>query len=165
MKKMFELNFEEVFTKIEGETQNSLNGEILENAMNFIAYLKKSGRTCMLPNGGHPEFYFTDELSCLIVYSKFVNDPSEWWNICCCQSINDVYEHDDFLVDESVKEFAQNKVWKCIGCNGCNAPGGRRRTVFGKVFDNACCNLWQFISPNADDLNKIIKFKITVLVM
>ena len=91
--------------------------------------------------------------------NRFVYDPNSSWNICCWQYNDDVFELDNFPVDESVKEYARANVWKCIGCHigdgGCPTPGGARRTVFGKKFENACCNLFQLANPDSDELEKI----------
>jgi len=136
--------------------------------MDLLDYLKESGRTWTMSDY-HPEFYYMDEMTCLIALSKspldeatlnhirgmvegagnrWVYDPSSSWNICCWQHDDDIYELDSFPVDEGVKEFARENVWKCIRCGGCGAPGGGHRTVFGKEFDNACCNVFQFANPD-----------------
>ena len=166
-----------VFAKIVDETKTYLKGDNLRIAMDLLAYLKESGRTWVLSEH-HPEFYYMGELTCLFAYMKFsldetklanmrrmieeagnrwVYDPSSSWNICCWQHDDDIYEHDGFPVDEDFKKFARDNVWKCIRCGGCDAPGGRSRTVFGKVFDNACCNVFQFANPDDEMLAYIKK--------
>ena len=177
---MSEENNAEVFAKIEEETKKYLSGDNLKNALDFIAYLRESGRTWVFSEY-NPEFYYMGELTCLIVYLKyaldettlnemrrkiedagnrFVYDPSSSWNICCWQHKDDIYEHDDFPVDEGLKEFARENVWKCIRCHadgGCGTFGGGHRTVFGKEFDNACSNVFQLANPNEKELGYIIK--------
>jgi len=165
----------DVFAKIEEETRTYLNGDNLRSALDFLAYLRESGRTWIFTEY-HPEFDYMGELTCLIAYSKsaldeatlaeirrkieaagnrFVYDPTSSWNICCWQNEDNIYEPDRFPVAEDLKEFARTNVWKCIDCGGCGAPGGGRRTVFGKEFDNACCNLFQFANPDDEMLEHI----------
>ena len=147
---MSEQNHEAVFAKIEEGTKKSLSGDRLVNALDFITYLKNGGRTWDFE--WHPEFYYLDELTCLISFQE------AGWNICCWQHEDDIYELDDFPVDESVKEFARAKVWKCISCGGCDVPGGGRRTIFGEKHDSGvCCNVFQFINPGGEELEKIKK--------
>jgi len=167
----------EVFAKIEEETRTYLSGDNLRIALDFIAYLRESGRTWVLSDY-HPEFYYMGELTCLIAYRKsaldkatirklrrkikkagnrFEYDPSSSWNICCWQHEDDIYEPDGFPADEGLKEFARANVWKCIRCGGCDAPGGGCRTVFGKEYDNACCNVFQLANPDDEMLEHIKK--------
>lgn len=160
--KMSEENNIEVFAKIEEDTRNSLSGDMLGNALDLLAYLKESGRTWMYHSAIHPEFYYMGELTCLLAYSKFYEklgqyDQSPSWNICCWQHENDIYELDSFPVDESVKEFAWAKVWKCFNCGGCDNPGGGCRRIFGKEYDGVCCNVFQFVNPDNEELEKIKK--------
>jgi hypothetical protein len=173
---MSEKNNAEVFAEIEEETKNFLSGEKLKNALDLLSYLKESGRTWVFPTDGHPEFYYMNELTCLLAYSnygeedlsairrsieeagnRFEDVASPCWTICCWQHGDDIYELESFPVDEGVKEFAQLNVWKCIYCGGCDAPGGRHRAVFGKEYENACCNVFQFGNPDSEDLKNIKK--------
>jgi hypothetical protein len=175
--KISENNYVEVFAKIVDETKTYLSGENLRIALDLLDYLKSSGRTWVLSEY-HPEFYYMDELSCLFAYMKvalseetiatmrqmienagnhFVYDPVSSWNLCFWQNDDDLYEPDGFPVDEDLKKFAQDNVWKCIRCGGCDAVGGIRRVVFGKEFDNACCNLFQLANPDDEMLVYIKK--------
>jgi hypothetical protein len=170
-------NSAEIYSKIEEETRTFLKGENLRIALDLLAYIKTSGRSWVLSEH-HPEFYFMGELSCLIAYMKFplsedmlvnmrrmieeagnrfVYDPTSSWNLCFWQNDNDLYEPDGFPIDEDVKEFARANVWKCIRCGGCGKPGGIRRTVFNKVYDNACCNVFQLANPDDKMLEYIKK--------
>ena len=175
---MSDQNSAEVFAKIEEEAQTYLNGDNLKNALNLFAYLKESGRTWILSEY-HPEFYYMGELTCLVAYSKssfdettlshirrkiedagnrYVDLSSSYWNICCWQHEDDIYELDSFPVDENVKEYARANVWKCVGCHtdgGCGGAG--HRMVFGKEFDNACCNVFQLTNPDEKELGYIKK--------
>jgi len=172
---MSENNKTEVFAKIESEVRTYLKGQNLRIAQELLAYLKESGREWTFDY--HPEFYYMGELTCLFAISKstldeaklgkirqmieeagnrFVYDPTSSWNLCFWQNDDDLYEPDGFPVGEDVKEFARTNVWKCIRCGGCGSPGGGRRTVFGKDFDNACCNVFQLANPD-DEMLKHIK--------
>lgn len=153
------------YLQTEDSLKETLSGGLLINALDFVAYLKDSGRTC-LPKAfaanfelvRHPEFYYMGELSCLICdETKNENNPFGWWQICCWQCECDIYELDSFPVDESLKEFTRNNVKKCFGCGGCDAPGGSRRTVFGIEYDGVCCNIFHFQNPDGAILENIKK--------
>jgi len=167
-----------VFQQIERETQTYLKGEQLKVARMFLDYIKTSGRTWLLEEGGHPEFYYKGELTSLVAFAKtvmdeeetgrlralvegagnrFVYEPGSSWNLCCWQHDDDIAVPPGFSVDEGLIAFAQSHVWKCIPCGGCDAPGGLRREVFGKTFDNACCNVYQFANPDEGMMKDIIR--------
>ena len=169
---------ENLFFAIEAEIKAHLNGDNLKISLDFLAYLKGSGMTWDFPTDGHPEFYYIDKLTCLFAFTKdemdeatldktrqmiesagnrFVYDPSSTWNICCWQCECDIYEPGNFQVGEDLKEFALDNVWKCISCGGCDTPGSHPRTVFGKEYASACCNVFQFINPDSETMEKIIK--------
>ena len=177
---MSEHNDKDTIVKIEEEIRTYLKGENLQIALDLLDYLKKSERTWVLSEY-HPEFFYKGEMTCLFAFHKstldeatinylrqmiegagnrWVYDPSSTWNICCWQHEDDIYEPDGFSVDEDVKEFARNNVWKCIRCHAdgsCGSLGGRHRVVFRKEFDNACCNLFQFGNPDDEMLEHIKK--------
>ncbi|MCL2188353.1 MAG: hypothetical protein FWC16_07580 [Defluviitaleaceae bacterium] len=179
--KMLADNNTAVFAKIEEEAKTYLKDEHLQIALDLLAYLRESGRTWIFDY--HPEFYYMDELNCLFAISKsamdedtlnnvrrmieeagnrFVHDPMSSWNLCFWQNDDDLYEPDGFLVGEEVKEFARQNVWKCIHCGGCDASGGSRRIVFGKEYNNACCNLFQFTNPDiemAEHIKKLMELQ------
>jgi len=144
---MSEENNTDVFAKIEEKIRDSQSGDNLKNALGLVAYLRESGRTCKF--GAHPEFYYMGEFTCLIVCEEFL--------VCCWEGECDLYEPDGFPVDDSLKEFARANVVKCFGCGGCDGLGPVRRTVFGKEYDGACCNIFHFHSPDGETLEKIIK--------
>ena len=177
--KMIDDNNADVFAKITEEAKTYLSGENLENALDLLVYLKDSGRTWILSEY-HPEFFYMGELTCLIAYLKspmdgetyeamrrqieeagnrFVYDPSSSWNICCWQNADDIYEPIEFPVSEDLKQYARANVWRCIGCHtgddGCPTPGGSRRTVFGREFQNACCNVFQLSNPDKNEMEHI----------
>jgi len=173
---MSENNSTTVFAKIEEEAKTYLKGDNLRIALELLTYLKESGREWAFDY--HPEFYYMGELTCLISISKsalsetklnkirrmieeagnrFVYDPISSWNLCFWQNKDDIYEPDGFSVGEDVKKFARTNVWKCIRCGGCDAVGGGRRTVFGKDFDNVCCNVFQFTNPDDEMVGHIKK--------
>jgi hypothetical protein len=174
---MQEQHITDDFIKIEEEAKTYLKGDNLRISLDLFVYLKESGRTWVLSEH-HPEFYFMGDLTCLIAYMKsaldeatvekmqrmiedagnrWVYDPSSSWNICCWQHDDDIYEPDGLAVDEDLKEVTKANGCKCIRCGGCGAPGGIRRTVFGKEFDNACCNVFQFANPDNEMLDYIKK--------
>ena len=176
---MLEGNNPEVFVKIQEEARKHLKGDNLKNVLNLLAYLNKSGRTWVLSEY-HPEFFYMDEMTCLFAFTKteldeetvnnlrqmiegagnrFVYDSSSSWNLCFWQNEDDIYEVENFPIDEDTKDYARENVWKCIGCHtgdgGCPTPGGARRVVFGKEFGNACCNVFQIANPDEKEVEHI----------
>ena len=148
---------ENMYTAAEDYVKNALSGEKLKNALDFIAYLKESGRTCDEPNP-HPHFAYMGMWSCLIIASKDKKDPLGFYFVCMWPGEHDVLECDSFPVEESVKEFARKNVKKCNKCYGeCFNLGGLRRTVFGKEFDGVCCNVFHINSPAGETLENVIK--------
>ena len=152
---------EDAFKKTEDFLRDALRGGMLRNALDFVAYLKESGRTCKIsvyPNSVHPMFHYMGEFTCLFACFKDNSDQSDQWFICCWEGECDLYEPDGFPMDESLKEFARENVKKCFNCGGCDAPlGPVRRTIFGKEYDDACCNIFHFHNPDCETLEKIIK--------
>ena len=169
----------DVFVKIEEEARYYLKGDNLRIALDLLSYLRESGRTWILSEH-HPEFFYMGEMTCLFAFMKsaldeealsairqiiegagnrFVYDSSSSWTLCCWQHEDDIYELDSFPVNDDVKEYARANVWKCIGCHigdgGCPTPGGTHRIVFGKEFDNACCNVFQLANPDEKELEHI----------
>jgi len=56
----------------------------------------------------------------------------------------------DCLLDERMKETVWANVDLCGRCGGCGNPGGTRRLVLGKMFDNVCITALKFIDPDAE---------------
>jgi len=143
---MSEINNINIIAKIEDNIKAALDGDNKKNALDFVAHLMGTGMTPEITS--HPMFKYMDEFACLIVLiEKNENSPFGMW-FACCWGNYDVYEHDNFPVDEGLKEFAQANVKKCFNCGGCDTPKGCKM-IFGKEYDGVCCNVFHFDSPNS----------------
>jgi len=137
---------------IESKLKDTLSGNLLTNALDFVAYLKKNGMT----NDGS-RFYYRDELMCILIPFKDEHNPSG--GLCICDS--PFREHDGFPIDESVKEFARANVKKCENCGSGGSCGhkeqGATKAIFGKEYDNLCSSEIMFVNPDAGGMEKIKK--------
>ena len=132
---------------IEEKLKNSLSGDNLENALDFMAHMTKIGMTPKMEH--HPTFYYKDEWICLF---DAIDDNLM---ICSWPGTLDVTESANYLVDENVKAFAQGFVKKCFHCGGCGdsgSPGPMVRNIFGQAYDNVCCNIFHFWNPDGKQL-------------
>jgi len=148
------------YSQIKMKLNETLSGERLNDALNFVDYLHESGRTCEL-NENHPSavFKLADEYSCLVMYQECNDNSMGIWFILCWRNNRDVYEHESYSIDNNLKEFAQNNIKNCFDCGGCRSQGGEptRRSVFGKEYDNVCNDVFHFYSPEGENLKNVIK--------
>jgi hypothetical protein len=133
---------------IEEKLKDTLSGELLINALDFVAYLRSIGMT---PGEGETRFYYMGQFACIIIYD------SDWWMVCDCPT----KEHKSFPIDESVKEYAWASVKQCDKCGGADGCGhedmGAAKEIFGKRYENLCSSECHFFDPNGDDLVKLKK--------
>lgn len=61
----------------------------------------------------------------------------------------------NFPLDEHMKEIAWKNVDFCANCGSC--PGGARKTIFGKEFNNVCRTTMRFINPDVEALECVKK--------
>ena len=132
---------------IEDKLKNSLSGDNLNNALDFIAHMTKIGMTLKIK--GHPTFYYMDKWICLF---DAIGDN---FMICAWSGELDVTESANYSVNENLKEFARGFVKKCFNCRGCSDsdnPGPMIRDVFGQKHDEVCCNIFHFWNPNKNQI-------------
>jgi len=137
--------------KIENDLSDALSGSKLENALDFIAYMKASGMTPHTEHQG--AFEYRGEWVCIVCIIPLDGEPS--WVIFDNPLTSKL---DDFPVDSPLKEFAWANVNICTSCggsSGCGSQPGRRKTIFGKVFDNVCTSDVAFWNPDGVALDKI----------
>ena len=135
-------------TGIEDRLKGVLDGDMLDNALNFVAHLRSIGMT----SDSGSRFHYKDEYTCILVFFKDKMHPSGLWVICDCP----IEEYDGFPLDESLKEFARANVKICTGECGCsNWPRGGDKYIFGREFKSICSSEIQFLNPSAGELVKI----------
>jgi len=143
--------------KIENDIINALSGDKLESALNFIAYMKASGMTPHYEHQG--AFEYKGEWVCIICIIPLDGEPG--WVIFdnpLTSKFDDFPVYSDLPVDSDLKEFAWAHVNICTSCggsSGCGSQPGRRKTIFGKVFDNICTSDVAFWNPDGVALDKI----------
>ena len=77
------------------------------------------------------------------------------WTIWSDDSDSNWFE--DFPLDDHAKEIAWKNVDICGNCGGCDNPGGSRKTIFGKEFNNVCRTTMRFINPDIEALECVKK--------
>ena len=142
--------------KIEDSIRNVLAGDAQKNALEFASYLWAG---CMLFERG--KGYWEDKHYWMIKYKDayvcfiLINGAEdkiepEGWTIWSDDSDSAWYTN--VPLDERMKEIAWKHVDFCGKCGGCGHPGGSRKTIFGKDFDNVCITTMKFINPDAEAL-------------
>ena len=156
---------------IEENIEKFISGDALEDALNFVDYLKMNN--IMVVFSGHENVWHIrcekDEHICVIVlfddpftpicFYDGVTKQSGHWTIFWGDY--DKYEHYDVQVDDNFKEFCWASVHICENCP-CNNKMNMRKTIFGKDFENLChCSL-VFTNPDAaalEHIKKLVKMR------
>ena len=147
--------------KIENFINEVLTGDAQKNALDFITYLRASEMLFEKGKG-----YWEDKLYWLIKHKNeyvcfiLVNSSEdktepEGWTIWSDDSGSNWFEN--YPLDGHMKEIAWKNVDICGNCGGCNTPGGSRKTVFGKEFNNVCRTTMRFTNPDAEALECLKK--------
>jgi hypothetical protein len=151
--------------KIENFIGDTLTGDGRKNATDFFGYLLKHGLRFERGQG-----YLADKLYWMVkhndTYICFIlinggEDKTEpiGWNIWMNSNGSDYFI--DNTPDDRVKEIAWKHIDICGNCGGCDKPGGSRKTVFGKEFDNVCITPMRFDNPDTETVEcvkKLIEF-------
>ena len=146
--------------KIEDFIGEVLTGEDQKNALEFAAYLKASEMQ-FERGGGYWEgklywgISYKDESVCYILIGSEEKPGPGPWIIWSDDSGSNWFA--DFPLDEHMKEIAWKNVDMCGNCGGCSNPGGTRKTIFGKEFNNVCRTTMRFTNPDTETLEFIKK--------
>lgn len=152
---MQELTIEEY---IDGE----LSSEEQYVAKDFICYLKEKKFVFYKDNCAYwrDKIYYWvksgDECICFISIKNPEEKENHWtvWSA----DMGSGWLEDDF-VDDEVKEHAWKYVEHCGHCGSCG--GGRRKVIFGKVFDDVCGCTFRIDNPKEEDL-KLFKTMVEI---
>ncbi len=123
-----------------------------KNVLDFVNYLKANEMQFERGKGyWEDKLYwiikYKDEYVCFILINGFGSEEKfAPWTIWTDDSDSRCFS--DFPLDESSKEFAWKNIDFCGNCGGCDNPGGSRKTIFGKEFDNVCITTMRFINPD-----------------
>ena len=143
----------------EAHVAEYLSGELSAVASEFVAHLRASGMT-LTRGGGYWEnmCYWVathnGEYVCffLIGPESPNQDPNEFiiWSDNCGTAW---YENAE--IDETLKEAFWQNVDFCGSCGSCE--GGKRKTIFGREFDNVCMTTFRFDNPDCAAIKCAVK--------
>lgn len=142
--------------KIENMIGDVLTGDMQKNALKFFSYLIASDMLLERSKGYWADklywmVKYEDEYVCFILLNGSEDKAEhEGWTIWTDDSGSDCFV--DFTPDESMKEIVWNHIDTCARCGGCKHPGGSRKILFGKAFENVCVTAMKFINSDADTL-------------
>ena len=149
--------------KIENSIGEILTGDTQKNALEFASFLRAS--EMLLERGKdywEDKHYwmikYKDEYVCFILVGSEDKTEPESWIVWSDDSDSNWFAN--FPLDEHMKEIAWKNVDICGNCGGCKSrknPGGTRKTIFGKEFDNVCITTMSFTNPDAETLECIKK--------
>ncbi|GHV07212.1 hypothetical protein FACS189485_17140 [Spirochaetia bacterium] len=142
--------------RIENFIGGVLTGDVQKNALEFVAYLRASEMLFERGKG-----YWEDKLYWLIKYKNeyvcfiLINGSEEKiehddWIIWSDDSGSNWFE--DFPIDEHIKEIVWENIDFCANCGSCGNPGGTRKMIFGKEFNNVCITTMKFKNPDIEAL-------------
>jgi hypothetical protein len=144
----------------------ALTGDARKNATNFFEYLIKS--EIQLERGkGYWEdkrywmAKFKGEYVCFILINggEDITESMGW--VIWLDGGGENWA-DNSVLDERTIEIAWRHVDICGNCGGCKSPGGSRKMIFGKEFDNVCITAIRFDNPDAETtacVKELVAFK------
>jgi hypothetical protein len=142
--------------KIDNFIDKVLTGETQKNALEFASYLRANEMLFVRGKGyWEDKLYwmikYKDEYVCFILINGSGSEEKfAPWTIWSDDSDSNWFEY--FPLDEPMKEIAWRNVDACGNCGGCDNPGGSRKTIFGKEFNNVCRTTMRFINPDTEAL-------------
>ena len=153
---MSEFNCEIAYPIIEKGLKTKLSGDILKNALDFLAFLRTNKFSVNTYNDNEGEFAYLGEEVC---YFNFDEHNLRIFGADC--DIYD-YEHEDLYADEQFIELVRSSVQHCgyydpnKNCN-CGEPKENRRMIFGKEYANLCKCPICFHNPATESFKHIKK--------
>ena len=137
--------------QIEDIASDYLDGESLENVLDFVAWMRANRMTPTFGNRSKDGIRYTNS----VLFVKLFHGHWEIW--ISGKAKNGQYI-DDFLACEELKEIVSRDLAQCIeGCgHKCYDGQGITVTVCGKKFDRVCCCCTvRFRSPAKEELKQI----------
>ena len=148
---MSEKSIENVISKV-------LKGDSQKKAMEFVSYLK-ANEVPIGKSENYWEIKYNNECVCYVWISGTEELPGPWtiWSaqVPGTWAVWDDVDYIDFPIDERTKQVAWANVNVCGNCGDTNClnPGGKRKTVLGREFNNLCSSTMAFTNPNTEALN------------
>jgi hypothetical protein len=153
---MFEQKIEDIIGEV-------LIGDAQKNALDFVAYLRSSEMQFEREKGYWEDKYYwgikyANKFVCFILINSEGKTDPESWTIWSDDSGSNTFG--DCQLDEHIKEILWKNVDICGNCGGCSHyknPGGTRKTIFGKEFDNVCITTMRFTTPDTKTVECVKK--------
>jgi len=139
---------------IEEAIHENLSGGNLQNALDFVAFLRSEGLVFVRGKGyWEDKFYWSvknkDGFICwILIGAEYPGEEPDRWIIWSDSGDSNCFEA--FPLDEPMKEIAWANIDTCGNCGYC--AGGTRKTLFGREFDRVCITPMHFINPDAGTL-------------
>ena len=136
--------------KIEEIAHDYLDGENLDNLIDFVAWMRANRMTPTFANKSKEGVNYTSRICYLkLRYGSWYMWPAGRKN----EYVN------DFLECEELKDIVCMSLAKCTSCgHQCNSGTGFTKSVCGKDFENICgCCPVRFHNPNMKTLKTIKK--------
>ena len=150
--------------EIEDRINSVLEGESRKNALDFAAFLRKSGLTPECHESGHGwSIMRSGDSVGFVIADGTAQIPGPWtiWFNSC-----DFDESGP--IDNELKETAWAHASICGNfvsggkdC-GCGDQPGFTRVIFGKTFENRCHSPLMFTDPDAKTLNNVKKLLLMI---
>jgi len=146
--------------QIENFISEILTADAQKNALEFTSYLRASEMQFERGKGyWEGKLYwvitYKDETVCYILIGAEEKPGPGPWIIWSDDSGSNCFA--DFPLDEQLKKVAWKNVDICGNCGGCGNPGGTRKTIFGKEFNNVCRTTMRFTNPDGEALECVKK--------
>ena len=135
--------------KIEDVINSKIKSGAQRDALDFIAHLQRSENISISSDDNDEGRWWIrdkDNLLCEIQLKTASDDSPDGWEVWF---YGDCIGAHDSLVDEDVKKIAWANITLCGNCGAGCAPG-KRKTVFGKIFENVCQSTLGFSNPETD---------------
>lgn len=145
--------------KIEEVINGVLIGDAQKNLLDLVAHLQvgeDSDFSIARNTKGDDALWLTkkkDESVGVIFISGSDEFPGPWTMWVDGDPIG---AHENFPIDQHVKEAAWENIAPCGSCGGECSPGFSK-TVFGKKFDNVCNSTLMFTNPGVSTLEYLKK--------
>jgi len=142
------------FKTIEDKLKNAINGKLLSNALDFVAFLRKNNVT----QTGIDAIHYMDECIC------YIDTHDQSYTIWLAGDFRN--DQCGFPLDETVKELAWSHANECGNCDDCENKPGKVATIFGRNFINICNGAYVDIkayNPNIETLEcfkKLLEYRI-----
>ena len=139
-------------TGIKRAIKSSLRGGNLQNALDFVTYLRAEGMSFVRGKGyWEDKLYWSvkykDGCVCFILIgAEYPGEAPDRWMIWA----NDSASYADFPLDERMRETAWANVDICGDCGYC--AGGTQKIMFGRKFDRVCVTPLRFENPDIETL-------------